>query len=59
MKELIVSYIEEADLVDVWRKQHPHDSQFTFHRKLRNQFVFSRLDYFWYPINPLLKLQCA
>jgi len=31
MKELIISYIEEADLVDVWRKQHPHDSQFTFH----------------------------
>jgi exonuclease III len=46
MKDLIVSYIEEADLVDVWRKQHPHDSQFTFHRKFRNQFVFSRLDYF-------------
>ena len=31
IKESIVSYIKKADLVEVWRKQHPYDSQFTFH----------------------------
>ena len=46
MRNLLVSYMEDTDLIDIWRKQHPQDNQYTFHTKFRNQFLFSRLDYF-------------
>ena len=46
MKQMTLAYMDEADLVDIWRKQHPDECHFTFHSKFRNQFLFSRLDYF-------------
>jgi len=46
MSNVLSTYMEESDLVDIWRKQHLEDKQFTFHCKIRNEFVFSRLDFF-------------
>lgn len=46
MKHITLAYMDEAELIDIWRKQHPNECQFTFHSKVRNQFIFSRLDYF-------------
>jgi hypothetical protein len=46
MKTILSSYVNEADLVDIWRKQHINDKVFSYHYKFRNQYIFSRLDFF-------------
>ena len=46
MKHTLISYVNEADLVDIWRKQHTNDRSFTYHCKFKNEYIFSRIDYF-------------
>ena len=46
MKHILTSYVNEADFVDIWRKQHTNDRSFTYHCKFKNEYIFSRIDYF-------------
>ena len=46
MKNLLKTYMEESDLIDIWRKHHPKDRHYTYHCKIRNEYIFSRLDFF-------------
>jgi hypothetical protein len=46
MRNVLKTYIEEYDLIDIWRKQHNDEAQFTYHCKTRNEYIFTRLDYF-------------
>jgi exonuclease III len=39
-------YIQEFELVDIWRSQHKSVKGYTFHTKYKGQNIFSRLDYF-------------
>ena len=41
----IKSYMEETDLVDMWRQQHPNEKKFTWIRRNPN-IMFCRLDFF-------------
>ena len=41
----INSWIEECDLLDIWRNMHPNEERFTYHQ-LKPIPVFSRLDFF-------------
>ena len=45
-KQILNMYLEETDLVDIWRHQHENDRQFTYHAKYQGQLLFTRLDYF-------------
>ena len=42
---LINNWMEETDLIDIWRFQHPDSRVFTWHRK-RPYPIFCRLDFF-------------
>lgn len=44
-RNLITTWMEEADLVDIWRIRNPDSKQFTWYR-LRPSPIFERLDYF-------------
>ena len=46
MRNTLLSHIDETDLVDIWRQQHPDDRNFTYHCKIGNEYVFTRLDFF-------------
>ena len=46
MSEILNALIEQDDLVDIWRKQHEQEKQFTYHCKQGAQDIFTRLDYF-------------
>lgn len=46
MRDILNTFIEESDLIDIWRKQHEHDRQFTYHCKYKRTNIFSRLDFF-------------
>ncbi len=46
MKNVWKAYSIESDLIDIWRKQHIQTSNFTYHCKMRGEYIFSRLDFF-------------
>ncbi len=41
-REILKIYMEEADILDIWREQHPDEKKFTWHRN--KPPVFCRLD---------------
>ena len=43
-QQFINTWMEENDLVDIWRIQHPHSEKYTYH-KMRPNPVFTRLDF--------------
>jgi exonuclease III len=45
-QQLLNTYMDETNLVDIWRKQHPTERQFTYHSTYRGQYLFSRIDFF-------------
>ena len=44
-QDFLNTWIEESELLDIWRHIHPEDRKFTYHQKRPCQ-VFTRLDYF-------------
>ena len=40
--------IQRFDLVDIWRKQHPTDRQFTWHAQTKRGSIKCRLDRFYF-----------
>ena len=45
LETLIKNWMEETDLEDIWRMQHPDDKIYTWHRN-RPSNIFCRLDFF-------------
>ena len=45
-QQLINMYVDETNLVDIWRAQHSTEKRFTYHAKYRGQYIFSRIDFF-------------
>ena len=44
-RDIILSWMEESDLVDIWRHEHPEDFKFTWKRLRPNPGIFCRLDF--------------
>ena len=39
----MLTYMEETNLIDIWRTQHSTDRQFTYHSIYRGEYLFSRI----------------
>ena len=48
-KEKLKYYLENHNLIDIWRIRHPQEKKFTWHQN--NPEVFCRLDYFFIPLH--------
>ena len=46
-REIVWKFLDEYDLIDIWRIRHPLDKKYTWHRT--NPEIFCRLDYFFIP----------
>jgi exonuclease III len=44
-RELLINYMEETELVDIWRLQHNDDRVFT-HHITKPEYIFTRIDFF-------------
>ena len=42
-QEMLETYMEETNLIDIWRTQHSNDRQFTYHSIYRGEYLFSRI----------------
>ena len=45
-RDIILAWMEESDLVDIWRHTHPGDFKFTWKRLRPSPGIFCRLDFF-------------
>ena len=45
VQQLINIYMDETNLIDIWRKQNPSETIYTYHTNQRGQQLFSRIDY--------------
>ena len=48
-REVLNKYLQNENLIDIWRVRHPKEKKFTWQR--RNPEIFCRLDYFFIPLN--------
>ena len=44
-QQLLNIYMDETDLIDIWRIQHPEQSTFTYHAAQGGRHIFSRIDF--------------
>lgn len=45
-REVLLEYIDQKGLIDIWRVQHPEDKIFTWKKPNSNSLIMSRLDFF-------------
>ena len=56
-REVLNKFLNEENLIDIWRIRHPTEKKFTWQR--RNPEVFCRLDYFFIPLNKSADVKSA
>ena len=46
MQTTLASYLEDHDMIDIWRQHHPDKKSYTFHAKHRNEHIFYKIRLF-------------